>query len=664
MKQRILYVLIGAMLLGMTGCAETPPPETTPQTTQVTVEATIPEPTEGPTEPLPDQNQLLEDLDALTKNSRPVGSRGEQEAAAYIAQRLSDMGYEVTTHPFTGADGKTGTTVAAACPGKDPEGDILVLAAHHDTTPGTPGANDGASGVAAMLAAAERLKDASLAPELRFLSFTAGEEGHQGSRQYLEGLPQQERERIAGCIQLDMLGGMGAGGLVLCTLDAQSNWIAQLLRDICPDMALLSRADSDHASFQLAGIPAVLLSQRGQGYLHNSSGDLASQLDTQTIGQAVELVCQALQGLTEEIPSQGQQASPVYYQSRRSLIPFGKPLSVVQSTIGQMGVPVESWEEDRDGQKVQWDSYLCQVRWFNGKNPMNSYYRYQDGLLKDILIRPAETGYTIEQVQTLLTARYGEPAVGERGLMWQDGIYGKKLELVGNDQEFAVSVGDYSLDLSNTLGTYEVRSGQAKVLDNQHAEVWTAVSQVLPKVCREKIATFRVFTDGWGGVTAYAEPIQEGPQADNSRFMLSVDYYDVYDENGSLRDPSALTVQLLCAAAQLMLEDSSQVDLGAGEDCSDPASFVEGSLRQSFYETFWAVPQGQLPPDWAQDPTAFVAQGGSGTFRQDIAQTFAVFVLGPKPEGESTADKKVALFWEDPDMVRLRQEIRSGLELA
>ena len=69
------------------------------------------------------------------------------------------MGYTVTLQPYTDREGRTGTNVIAVKSANRADADILVLSAHHDSVPAACGANDNATGVAALLFAAEALKD-------------------------------------------------------------------------------------------------------------------------------------------------------------------------------------------------------------------------------------------------------------------------------------------------------------------------------------------------------------------------------------------------------------------------------------------------------------------------------------------------------------------------
>ena len=80
---------------------------------------------------------------------------------------------------------------------------VAMLGAHLDSVREGPGINDNGSGVASVLALAERLRDRR---GLRFAFWGAEELGLYGSRGYVDSLNGAERRRIAGYINLDMVG--------------------------------------------------------------------------------------------------------------------------------------------------------------------------------------------------------------------------------------------------------------------------------------------------------------------------------------------------------------------------------------------------------------------------------------------------------------------------
>ena len=54
---------------------------------------------------------------------------------------------------------------------------------------------------------------------------------------------------------------------------------------------------------------------------------------------------------------------------------------------------------------------------------------------------------------------------------------------------------------------------------------------------------------------------------------------------------------------------------------------------------------------------------GANYFHEDIADTFAVFVLGGEPGKNTVAEEKLRFFWRDPDMTALRSAVRENLGL-
>ena len=107
----------------------------------------------------------------------------------------------------------------------------------------------------------------------------------------------------------------------------------------------------------------------------------------------------------------------------------------------------------------------------------------------------------------------------------------------------------------------------------------------------------------------------------------------------------------------------TQVDLTKGDSTHDPASFVEGSFRYAFYQTFWKDLGDSAVSDYEVNPTHYVSRYGANYFHEDIADTFAVFVLGGEPEGDTVAEQKLKFFWNDTEMTALRDTIRQQLGL-
>ena len=132
-------------------------------------------------------------------------------------------------------------------------GRVAMLGAHLDSVREGPGINDNGSGVASTLALAERLRDRR---GLRFGFWGAEELGLYGSRGYVASLSGPERKRIAGYVNLDMVGSPNAVRYVYGEGPAREA-LEQALRTRRLGFDEIEiGASSDHAPFEDAGISA------------------------------------------------------------------------------------------------------------------------------------------------------------------------------------------------------------------------------------------------------------------------------------------------------------------------------------------------------------------------------------------------------------------------
>lgn len=91
-------------------------------------------------------------------------------AAGYIKREFESAGYEVRAQDYQ-VDGQTYTNLSAQLPGSSRSETRLVVGAHYDSIVGSPGANDNASGLAAILSLATLLASKPAAGALRFVAF-------------------------------------------------------------------------------------------------------------------------------------------------------------------------------------------------------------------------------------------------------------------------------------------------------------------------------------------------------------------------------------------------------------------------------------------------------------------------------------------------------------
>lgn len=131
-------------------------------------------------------------------------------SADYIEENLKYSGCETARQPFI-FRGNTYQNIITEIQGSDPwQDNMLIVGAHYDSCEDTPGADDNASGVAAMLELARLTKKMPLRKTVRYVAYCLEEPPaymthHMGSYVHAESL-HKEGARVLGMISLEMLG--------------------------------------------------------------------------------------------------------------------------------------------------------------------------------------------------------------------------------------------------------------------------------------------------------------------------------------------------------------------------------------------------------------------------------------------------------------------------
>lgn len=132
---------------------------------------------------------------------------GLEACASYISAEFSRLGYLPKRQNFQLGE-QTLCNIEAELPGTKNKDLILVLGAHYDTVPGTPGADDNASGIAVLLELARYFANNPLPVTLRFVAFSNEETYNyetMGSYVYAQRCRQNE-DKLLGMFSLEMLG--------------------------------------------------------------------------------------------------------------------------------------------------------------------------------------------------------------------------------------------------------------------------------------------------------------------------------------------------------------------------------------------------------------------------------------------------------------------------
>ena len=155
--------------------------------------------------PQPESTNILLHLKTLVGERNPFTTPDPlEQAAGYIAHQFQSMGLEVSREevPF---EGITSHNIFGLKEGTDSSAGTFILGAHYDSVKGTPGADDNASAVAALLEIARCLEDTETKGSILFTAFTLEEYGFIGSHQ-MAARVKESGEFISGMISLEMLG--------------------------------------------------------------------------------------------------------------------------------------------------------------------------------------------------------------------------------------------------------------------------------------------------------------------------------------------------------------------------------------------------------------------------------------------------------------------------
>ena len=221
-------------------------------------------------------------------SGRGVGTKELDQVASLIASRfaafgllpggtMNDSWYQEWYDPDLKMQLRN---VVGILPGRNPQfaGQSVVIGAHYDglgmgmfgalkENQGRlhPGADDNASGVAVLLELASRLPlAANMERSIVFVAFTGEEAGRKGSRYFVEHERRYPAGRTVGMINLDTVGRLEKGKLILLGAGSAEEWgplfqeagkISKV--EVAPSLQDLD--SSDHVSFLEAGVPAVQL---------------------------------------------------------------------------------------------------------------------------------------------------------------------------------------------------------------------------------------------------------------------------------------------------------------------------------------------------------------------------------------------------------------------
>jgi len=233
------------------------------------------------------------DVAVVARQRHPLGSAAQAQVRDYLLGRLRALGLAPTVLEGVGLAAKNGEVsagrvqnIVARLPGRQPGGKAVLVLAHYDSQPQSPGAGDDGAGVAAML---ETLRALRAGPPLLhdvIWLFTDGEEaGLLGARAYAADTARLRRE--VGVV-LNFEGRGNAGPSLTFEVSPQNGWLMQEYARAAPRPVASSlfyeayrhlSNDTDFTPLKQAGLPGLNFAYVGGYPYYHSPADTPAHLD-------------------------------------------------------------------------------------------------------------------------------------------------------------------------------------------------------------------------------------------------------------------------------------------------------------------------------------------------------------------------------------------------
>ncbi len=266
-----------------------------------------------------------------------------ESAGDYIQSFFSSLGLDdVHTESFS-FNRNTSRNIVAERIGEVYPDDILIICGHYDSTTSNstrvtnaPGADDNASGTAAVMEAARIFASRRFDYSVRFIAFSAEEWGLYGSQAYAAAA-RARGDSIIGVINLDMIGYVDAVPEDLdIIVNDNSRWLAERLAEAASLYLGLSSDKivdasitySDHSSFWDRGYPALLGIEDDDTpnpYYHKTGDTLATlnpAFMRSAAASAIALLAELAQPVRMGVPATptGFAVKPLHYRSLLGII--------------------------------------------------------------------------------------------------------------------------------------------------------------------------------------------------------------------------------------------------------------------------------------------------------------------------------------------------------
>lgn len=245
------------------------------------------------------------------------------------------------------------------------------------------------------------------------------------------------------------------------------------------------------------------------------------------------------------------------------------------------------------------------------------------------------------------------------------------IEQGGGDSEFGNSlVATYNVSGTQISLTQSGPAANGFYNTARQQEFWTFFTKLIPSDMWPQITKLTLYADDEDGTAAYVSAINDN---DLSKWEMGWNLAYVWDDNSNLiKGETAFTAihefahVLTLNAGQVNASASACNSFHTGEGCSNNNSYING-----FFQQFWTDIYDENKAITNDDgylafyqkyQNRFVSEYAATNPGEDIAESFAVFVVNNLASGNSVADQKLKYFNELETLVTMRQRIRENID--
>ncbi len=324
----------------------------------------------------------------------------------------------------------------------------------------------------------------------------------------------------------------------------------------------------------------------------------------------------------------------------------------------------EEWYEDYYDEEEWYEDYYDEEEWYEDYYDEEGWYEddWEDRAVERYMTETdcfEDEYYDAEQERCFpQDENYSEYAESELNYPTNESL----------EQEYSLSA-RYSVDTTDSLTL------DSWITDAKHLEVRNLFAAMIPATVRGDLVEVWFIHDRNDDTAAYVE--QRLQDHTTWKVVFNVDAYyidgklDLNEWTHTNIHEFAHILTLQKSQTQLIPLDIDNATYDTLESTCTTYFVQEGCLKETSYfkayiDAFWD--RDELDRVWSKEnpdaytPQEYVSDYAPTNPGEDIAESFTHFVLYEKPTGTSEADQKRSFFYAYPELVKLRDTIRSNMK--